>query len=345
MTGIIWRNEGQTDIRPLSIVEFFGRTMVALMFGGAAWSGVLLAACGASQPDTFTIGVVNLSAGAEVALDGFKGGMAELGYVEGENVTYIYDGPIAGPDGLEPAVQKLIEEDVDLVFSLTTPATKAAMLAVEGTDIPVVFVLVYDPVRSGLVDSLIDPGGNVTGIRGGGHMVKMLDWLQRIVPGTTRCFVPYNPQETASMQALAELREAAGPLGVELVMQEVRTSEELRERLSELPTEIDAIVVLPGAFFLGNLAHIENTAMEHDLPLVSGPTGTRAMALITYGPENTVMGRQASRLASKVLQGTSPAGLPVETADFFLSINMRTARAIGLDIADDILQQADSIIR
>ena len=93
----------RADIRVLSILEFVGRTMVA----GAVLSGVLLAACGTSQPEIFTIGVVNLSAGAEVALDGFKGGMAELGYVEGENVTYIYDGPVSGVDALEPAVQKL----------------------------------------------------------------------------------------------------------------------------------------------------------------------------------------------------------------------------------------------
>ena len=335
----------RTDIGARSVQELVGRTMVALKLWATVLSGVLLAACGSSQAETFTIGVVNLSAGAQGALDGFKGGMAEMGYVEGENVTYIYDGPVSGAEALEPAVQKLVEKDVDLVLSLTTPATIQAKRAAEGTDIPVVFVLVYDPVSSGVVDSLVRPGGNLTGIRGGGNMPKMLDWLQRIAPGTTRCFVPYNPQETASVQALAELEKAAGPLGIKLVAPEVRTSEELGERLDDLPSDTDAIVVLPGAFFLRNLAQLEKAAVERKLPLVSGPAGPRAPALITYGADVVVMGKQAGRLGSKILQVTDPAGLPVETADFFLGVNLETAGAIGLDISDDILQQADTIIR
>ena len=198
--------------------------MVASALMAVTLAGLLLAACGTSRPDTFTIGVVNLSAGAEGALDGFKEGMAELGYVEGENVSYIYDGPVSATDALEPAVQKLVENDVDLVLSLTTPAAIRAKRAVEGTDTPVVFLLVYDPVSSGIVDSLIKPGGNLTGIRAGGHMPKMMDWLQRVAPGTMRYFAPFNPQEPASVQALAELEKAAGPLGIELATPEVRTS-------------------------------------------------------------------------------------------------------------------------
>ena len=332
-------------MRALSTLEIIGPTIVVLALMAVTLAGLLLAACGTSQPDTFTIGVVNLAAGAQGALDGFKEGLAELGYVAGENLTYIYDGTVSGAEALEPAVQRLVEKGVDLILSLTTPATIEARLAVEGTNIPVVFVLVYDPVSSGVVDSLIKPGGDLTGIRGGGHMVKMLDWLLRIAPDTKRCFAPYNPEETASVQALAELEKAAGLLGVDLVAPEVRTSEELSERLSDLPLDADAIIVLPGAFFLKNLARLEQTAIDHELPLVSGPAGSEAPMLITYGADVVVMGKQASRLAAKILMGTAPADLPVETADFFLGINLRTAQAIGVDISDDILQQADTIVR
>ena len=309
-----------------------------------ALAGLLSAACGTSRPDTFTIGVINLSAGAEGALDGFKGGMAKLGYTEGENVTYKYDGPVGSVDALGPAIQKLLREDVDLIFSLTTPATIAAKQAVDGTDVPVVFVPVYDPVSSGLVDSLIKPGGNLTGIRAGGNMEKMLDWLLRIAPGTTRCFAPYNTQETASVQALAELKKAARTLGIELVTPEVRSSEELKEALISIPRDIDAIVVLPGGFFSTHIAEFGKTAIERKLPLLSGPVESPG-PLLTFGADIFVMGKQASRLADKILKGAAPAGLPVETADFFLSFNIHTARAIGLDIPDDILQQAATIIR
>ena len=315
------------------------------MSGLLIYAVLLLTACGAEQPKTFTIGVINLSAGAHSALEGFKAGMTRMGYIEGENVTYVYDGPVIEADKLEAAVQKLVEKDVDLLFSLTTPATREAKRAVESTGIPVVFVLVYDPVMSGLVDSLIMPEGNLTGIRGGGNMPKMLDWLQRIDPGAKRIFAPFNPEETASVQALAELEKAAGTLGLELVTPEVRTSEEINEALRTIPGEIDAILAFPGAFFLRNLAQIEKTAIAHKLPLVSGPAGPRPPALLTFGARVATMGEQASRLAAKILEGAAPADVPVETADFFLAINLRTARAIGLDVPDGILQRADEIIR
>ena len=331
-------------MRYRSTQNFFGGSVVSLSLVGAVLTGLLLAACGSSEPKVFTIGVVNLSAGAEAALDGFKGGMDDLGYVEGENATYLYDGPVSGADALEQAARELVGRDVDLVFSLTTPATIEVKRAVEGTDIPVVFVAVWDPVSAGLVDSQIRPGGNLTGIRGGGQMPKTLDWLQQVAPGIRRCFVPYNPQEPASVLALADLGKAAESLGVELLAPEVRTSEELGERLSDLPAGTDAIVVLPGAFFLRYIAQFERIAIERKLPMASGPV-PGGKALITYGPDVGMMGAQASRLAAKILEGAAPADLPVETPKFFLGINLRTAAAIGINIPDDILQQANEIVR
>ena len=126
-------------------------------------TGLLLAACGTPQPQTFTVGVVNLTPTLNPTFDGFMAGMAELGYVEGENVTYIYEGPVGAIDALEPAVQKLMEAEPDLVLSISTPATLRAKAALEGTDIPLVFSPVNDPVGSGVVDSLRNPGGNLTG--------------------------------------------------------------------------------------------------------------------------------------------------------------------------------------
>ena len=107
---------------------------------------LLLIACQDEQSKTFTIGVVNLSPTLNPSLDGFKAGMAALGYVEGENVTYIYDGPTGSIEALQPEVEKLLDAKIDLIFSLSTPAALKAKQAVEGTDIPVVFAPVSDPV-------------------------------------------------------------------------------------------------------------------------------------------------------------------------------------------------------
>ena len=270
--------------------------------------------------------------------------MADVDYIEGENVTYVYDGPTGSVDALGPAAQKLMEEDLDLIFSLTTPATLAAKQAVEGTDIPVVFVPVYDPVASGVVESLVRPGGNLTGVRGGGHLAKMLELLGRIAP-TTTCFVPHNPADNSSVQGLAELRQAADALGVELVTPEVRTSEELTAALGAIPPEVDAMLVLPGGFFSVHMPQIGAASIERKLPLASGPIGPETRVLMTYGADIGLMGEQASLLAKKILDGGAPAELPVETADFLLGVNLQTAKAIGIEISDDILQQADTIIR
>lgn len=316
------------------------RTLVVLLF-----VVTLLASCGKPQPKTFTIGVVNFSPPLDAVVEGFKVGMAELGYVEGENVTYVYEGVVTSIEALDPAVQNLRAADVDLILSLTTPATLVTRQAVEGTDVPVVFAGVNDPVASGLVKSLREAGGNLTGIQAGGSIAKGLEWLLAIAPDTTSLFVPYNPDDAASVQAMVALSEAAATLGVELLIVEVRTPDELAAALDAIPESADAMFVPSSGFLSARLTQVVETAILHKLPLASMSPWCKEGVLMSYGFGYYQTGEQASRLADKILQGTPPADLPVETADFFLVINLQTAQAIGLDIPDDILQQADEIIR
>jgi putative ABC transport system substrate-binding protein len=305
----------------------------------------LLAACAKPQPKTFTIGIVNFSPALDVVFDGFKAGMAKAGYVEGENVTYIYEGAVANIADLDPAIQNLLAADVDLIFSLATPATLEAKRAVEGTDIPVVFAPVNDPVASRVMESLTQPGGNLTGIRVGGGIAKGLDWLLAIVPGTTRLFVPHNPEDSGSVQGLAELSEAAATLDIELVISELRTPEEFDAAMNAIPEDVQAIFMLPAGFFSARATQFTEAAITHNLPAISVAPLCKAGVLMSYGLDYYRVGEQASRLAAQILRGTAPGDLPVETCDFFLGINLQTAQAIGLDIPDDILQQADEIIR
>ena len=305
--------------------------------------GSLMTGCGSSAPEIHTIGVVNLSPAGDPLFDAFKAGMAELGYVEGENVNYIYPGAVGTIEGLTPAIQDLMAADIDLILAMSTPAARSAKQATEGTDIPVVFVPVYDPVKSELVESLTRPGGNLTGIRGGGLIPKQLEWLLAIAPDTSRLFVPHNPGNSFSVQALGDLEDIAAKFGIELVVAEVRTEDELLAALDAIPEDVDAWFNLPSGLLSAHRSKIVETAVQHRLPLTS--FGSTDGALLFFGPDNYRMGEQASRLAAKILQGTAPADLPVETAEFFLGINLQTAQAIGLDIPDDVLIQADDIIR
>ena len=146
-----------------------------------------------TNPKAVTIGVVNISPSLDPVLDGLRAGMAEAGYVEGENVTYVYAGATGNLQGLAPAAEALVENGVDLIVAIGTPSSIQAKRAIEGSGIPVIFVPVYDPVASGVVESLLRPGGNLTGIRAGGFVPKNLEWLLRIAPESKHLYVPHNP--------------------------------------------------------------------------------------------------------------------------------------------------------
>lgn len=320
-------------------------TLIAV---GAYFFITLLAPSRTSQLKTVTVGAVNLTPALDPVFDGFKAGMAKLGYVEGENVTYIYQGPTGSIKSLRPAIQRLIEAKVDLIFSASTPATIQAKHAVEGTGIPVVFAPVNDPVRSGVVDSLRNPGGNLTGIKVSGliFVPKGLKWLLAIAPGTKLIYVPHNPDDNSSVLGLAALKQAAAALAVELVVHEIHTSEEVTGAIMSTPEEVDAIFLLPDNLVVARIGSFAKVAVDRTLPLASiNYSQAKAGALMGYGFESASIGEQAARLAYQILNGTRPADLPVETPEFFLTINLRTAQAIGLDIPDEILRQADHIIR
>jgi putative ABC transport system substrate-binding protein len=159
-------------------------------------------------------------------------------------------------------------------------------------------------------------------------------------------FVPHNPDDGSSVAGLAASKEAANKLGIQLVVHEARTAEQLNLVFARFPEDVDAILVPSNNMALDRIADFVKVAQERHLPLASvSYTQLEAGTLMTYGPDFFQVGRQAARLADKVLKGTSPADLPVETSEYFLSVNLITAQAIGLAIPDEVLQQADRVIR
>lgn len=321
---------------------------IARRFFLAAALPLLLAAAAACQAkvDAVTIGVVNFTPILSPVYEGFKAGMAELGYVEGKNVKYVYAGGAGEVMELDAEARDTLSRKVDLVFAISTSATLKAQEATAGTKTPVVFAPVVDPVRSGMVNSLSRPGGNLTGIRTGGFAAKELEWLVVLAPGIKRVLVPHNPDDGASLAGLVALRESAEKLGVELVVHDARSMEELNSLVASVPQDVDAILILPNPVALSGIAEFARVAVARRLPLASTSYAQlEAGALMSYGPDYIQVGRQAAHLADKVLKGTSPADLPVETSEFFFNINLRTAQAIGMTVPDDVLQVADRIIR
>ena len=208
------------SIRTRLSVAFVGLAIVPLLLVGAVLTGLLLAVCGSAEPQTFTIGIINILPSVQPVVDEFKAGMADLGYVENDNLAYDYEGPVSF-EGLDAAIQNVIEADVDLIVAMSTGVTLKVKRATEEIGIPVVFMGIYDPVRSGVVESLIRPDGNLTGVRSGGGISKRLQLLLAMAPGTTRLFLLHNPDDNNSVHGFADLQEAAAKLGIELVVSEV----------------------------------------------------------------------------------------------------------------------------
>lgn len=309
-----------------------------LVIGAAALIGLL------TRQKPYTIALVNPGTN-QVYLDGFKDGMREYGYQTGQDVVYVehLGVPIAE---LEPLLRDLVDQPVDLIFAIGTPTAVRAKALVAGTEIPVVFAAVSDPLSSGLVDNSARPGGNLTGVRSGGQMPKTLEWLLAIAPRVTTIWVPYNPKDGGLVQGYADLLQAAQARGVTLVKAEMTTPEELSDAIRRMPEEMDAIFHLPSSFLNPNIAEFIDLALARKIPLASGiGIFYEQGALLSFGSDGYHMSRQASRLAHQVLQGSSPGELPVETAEFFLGLNLQTAQALEITIPDDILAQAAHIIR
>ncbi len=310
-------------------------------------AALLLTACGGlAKPKTYTIGVINLTPTLEDALTGFKQGMTELGYTEGKNVTYIYAGPTGTIDKLDGVAQDLVKAKVDLIFSISTPATQAAKKATASNNIPVVFGILTDPVGAGVVASLAQPGGNITGVTFGPQEVRRLEWLTKIAPAVKRVYIIYNSNDSSANLALKTATATAAKLGLEIVSRAARNPDEIAAALANVPENIDALYLLPDSQTETKLADILAVASARRLPTsVANVEGVKNGPLYSYAMKQVPTGRQAARLADQILKGIKPADLPVETTEFFLAINLKTAQAIGLTVPDDILSQAETIYR
>lgn len=307
--------------------------------------GVFFSACGGNDQKHFTIGIAAEVVLHEPVIDGFKKGMAAFHYVEGENITYIYDGA-TGPDAgaMDDEIKKLLAQKVDMLFATSNLAALRSKLAVNGTDIPVVFGAVSNPVGEGIVDSLSHPGGNVTGIQVGLEVPKALEWLTRIVPDVRKVFLPYNPNDPVSVMFIDMIDATVPRLGIELVHGEVQSVEEAVTAIRKLPPDVQAIFMIPSPTLDPDSNKISQAAIDCRLPLVTGHPVDETV-LLSLVSDFAKTGERAARLANQILQGMKPADLPVETNEVSLIINIKTASSIGLEIPDRFLHQATSVIR
>lgn len=315
----------------------------AMLVGVLLLGGLMLSSC--SQPEVdkkFTIGVLNPNKGTMDISRGFIEGMWKEGYTEQELniIEYAYG------DGcdIDAALRDLLKRNVDLLFTVTTPATKKARELTAQNNIPVVFAM-FDPVQSGVVESLSRPGENLTGIKLRGSVPKTLEWLQTIAPGIKNIYVPIKFDTTAAAMSLEDLQQTAQSLGLDITVEELATREEIDPAIEKLPASINAIFLLHSILISSNTEKIIKAANKRNFPTASAIGKHKEGVLVTSSPNLYKVGQQASRLARNILQGEAPATIPVEVAEFTLSVNLRTAQTIGVEISNDNLLQFNSIIR
>ncbi len=302
-------------------------------------------ACSSTVENSVTIGIITTAASMETVIEGFKTAMAENGYIEGKNITYIYNGPKTD-DALTREIAFLMEQNIDLILSLASPATLAVQVAVAGTDIPVVYAPINDPVGVGLANSIREPGNNMTGIETGDFSSKELEWLLRITPEIKKIYAPYNPADPAAAYGYSLLKIAAEKLNVTIIAPEVSSQEEIAGALDNIPDDVGAIFMTADSLVLSNFENFLAVARAKNLPLASiGLPQVEAGALLAYGPEFNAVGRQAAHLADQIIKNSDAGSLPVEDAEHFLFINQKVATDLGIDFPDEVLKAAKEIIR
>jgi len=302
-------------------------------------------ACQRQTEKNYVIGYINPNPEEEEGAQGFLRNMPKFGFVEGKNVTYLRS-ETNDKKAIADALKEMVKKRVDLIFVMTTPAAKMAKQATEGTNIPVVFIM-YNAVKTGVVESLIHPGGNLTGVQLSGSTTKSLEFLTGIAPRARHILVPVKFDTGAAQQGLEDLKQSAVKCGFQVTVSEVATVEDLRTAMSSMPADVDAIFLLHSWLVGTHVDIVIDNAIKRKVPVISaGHVDYKNGLVLSYAPFDDRSGFQAARLARSVLMDKMrPAGLPVETADFFLGINLKTAQSMGLEIPDSILQQADFVIR
>jgi putative tryptophan/tyrosine transport system substrate-binding protein len=321
------------------------RAFITLIGGAAVWplaaraqqAMPVIGFLHSQSPETFT-----------EPLRGFRQGLKDTGYIEGENVSIEYRWADNQTDRLPALAVELVRRRVAVIATFSPPVALAAKAAT--TTIPIVFNSGDDPVRLGLVGSLARPGGNLTGINFlvGELAAKRLEVLRELVPGATRVALLLDPsagQITETTQR--DVEAAARPKGLQIQVLNVQTSREINAAFATFARErVDALFVGPGPFFTSRRVQLALLAAVQRVPAIY-PVRPFAEAggLISYGASLTDAYRQVGAYAGRILKGAKPADLPVvQSSKFELVINAETARMLGLTVPDKLLVAADEVI-
>jgi len=323
------------------------REFIGLLGGAVTWPF----AARAQQASRPVIGLLDSRSSDEMTtrIAGFRLGLRDVGFTEGENVTIVYRWADNRVDRLPDLAADLLREHAAVIFATGGPTSAFAAKAATST-IPVIFLVGEDPVRLGLVTSLARPASNLTGINLFANELeaKRLEVLHELVPHAVRIAVLVNPADRWNAEnTLQQVSEVVRAHGLQVQVLRARTVREIDEVFAAFAHDRpDALFVGAAAFLNARRVQLAQLAAFHRLPAAYSFRETvEAGGLMSYGPSIEDAYRQCGVYCGRLLRGVKPADLPVmQVSKFELAINLRTARLLGLTVPQSLLVTADAVI-
>ncbi|SDR28151.1 putative ABC transport system substrate-binding protein [Rhizobiales bacterium GAS113] len=316
-----------------------------ILTGGAAAAWPHLGR--AQQGKVYKVGLLIGGFPTTRPVDAFVDEMRRLGYIEGQNLAIELRAAESRAERVPMLAAELVALQPDVIIARSTPTALALKHAT--TSIPIVFVIVTDPVGTGLIRSLAHPGGNITGVTDWAAELgaKHVEMITEMVPNASRMAVLWNPRNPANTIILRDIEKALTQRGLATIPVSATSPDDLPAALEQAAAgNADALIVASDTVASANRQKIIEFLAQKRMPgIFPVPSQARGGALIAYGVDDTESYRHAARLVARILKGGDPAELPAEEPDRFeLVINLRTAKALGLVVPASLLARADEVV-
>lgn len=299
------------------------------------------------EKKVYHIGINQLmtNPGIDAIREGFLDEMGKLGYKEGDNIKYSQENSQGDNTTAQSIAKKFISDKVDLIFAITTPTAQVCANEVKGTNIPLVFGAVTDPVSAGLVNSLEKPGGNITGTSDRWPTAAQFDLLLQLVPKVKRVGVVYNPGESNSEANIKEVEKVCQDKGLQLVKVAVSNTSEVYAAAQSLVKKIDAFYVSADNTVITAMDAVIKVSEKNKIPLLPGvSSNVEQGGFGTLGPDYFDVGVASARIADRIIKGEKASDIPVATAtryEYFF--NSKSAKATNVVIPDSLLKKASKV--
>ena len=329
-------NIGDDRMKASKLLKFVGVGMVFSSF---------LFACSHKDSDVKTIGVLQyMEHGAlDAAYEGFIAGLAEEGYIEGENIKFDLKNAQGDLTTAQTIANQYVSDDVDMMFAIATQAVQSAYNATK--DIPILMTAVTDPVEAGVVKDWNQSGTNVTGTSDLTPVAKQMELITELVPEAKTVGVIYTTSEVNSEVQVKMAEEAASNLGLQVIRVGVTTVNDIPQAVASVIDKVDAMYAPTDNLIASSMPVLWNACLDKKVPIVAGvDTMVIDGGIATEGIDYYQLGYETGLMAAQVLEGKDPSTMPINTLqNTTLIVNQKNAEAIGLSIPDSILKGAEII--